>query len=414
MQFSEEINVMFLIEHPSRELDAIERLSSMLLKEYGFTSIIAPLHAHRHLVFKYKPDLICVHYCGAGDEYPVNFLKSVFPNAIFLSLNWEVRLAQYNIPYKAPKDNFARNTLFHISWDKQFTDFLLNNSVNSSNIYECGNLQLSSKILDVFEDNKDKEDVIGSSKGWDKIIFLPLNVWYGFASQQDLDLRLRRGFDPTALSKLVKYSRSIFNTICGDIRSIAERNPNFLFIFRPRPNESEAHYIDFLGDDDKQIPDNILISSNHSAFDYFPFVDAVVSNWSTLTFDAKYMGIPSAFYLNHLDLSWLESELFNFSGNTIHDKDTLEQFLCESQKHSFEKEIKDHAMNCLYSHTNALAKLLQQHDTLPLRSFSVFKNFTHLHSVWIHFRNYSLWRLLSFLGHKVYFGKEFFKIRKKQ
>lgn len=55
-------------------------------------------------------------------------------------MNWEEYLSPYNFEFKKPRDIFTRKEVYHIAWDENFYNFLVQSGVHKENIKITGNM----------------------------------------------------------------------------------------------------------------------------------------------------------------------------------------------------------------------------------------------------------------------------------
>ncbi|MGP2657645.1 hypothetical protein ACOJTA_11430 [Malaciobacter sp. WC5094] len=304
-----EVDVIFFVEHKDRELDSIEYLAKMLYNNYGVSCIILPIHFYLFYLIYYKPKLVVSYFISSKEHFPIPIVKSIYPKAKYLSMNWEQLLFPINLEFKRPKDEFAQREIYHISWDENFYNYLLSMNVKPDNIRITGNIALFLMEKSIEEKKKiiyNKLNSRYSFSSYEKIIFFPMNLAWAFFNKEDLDSRLKNGYDPKILYAHHELAKKYLSVLLKWISKASKEYERYLFVIRPHPYIVEDDYINAFGEMSLSINSNIVISKEATVKEWLSISDKNYSNWSSVIYDANVMGRHGSLLVPFSRPKWLE------------------------------------------------------------------------------------------------------------
>jgi hypothetical protein len=130
------IDVLWLVEHVARELDVACAASLRLAQEYGRSVAIEPiLGSSARVRASYAPRVVVTPYCYSADDTGLwEFVHGWPEPPVFFSLSWEQLYYGAYVAFKAPRDAFARQQVFHHAWGDFFKEYLVNAGVPETGI----------------------------------------------------------------------------------------------------------------------------------------------------------------------------------------------------------------------------------------------------------------------------------------
>ncbi|MAD40839.1 MAG: hypothetical protein CL623_00400 [Arcobacter sp.] len=321
-----EIDVIFFVEHKDRELESIELVKSKLTKE-GISSIIVSTFFHLLHLFLYKPKVIIFPYLLSKKVWPVDFVYEIYGDDVYyINMNWEQLLSSASQEYKKPQDEFVKNQVIQLSWDKHFkNNFLLKYEVERKNIHISGNI--ANEILHNLIDKKNEwrnnlaiEFNLDTSKKW---LFMPMNYGWAFSTDELIKGRISSGYDEKIAWEYKKYSQKCLKEFILFIENLSE-NYNYEIIIRPHPSITEEQYKNEFEKEINSIPQNITLNKSYSIREWIIASDIVGSSWSTSVWDAHNIGKPVFLFTPYPRPVWLDV-WWNKEVNNIEQFDSYEE-----------------------------------------------------------------------------------------
>jgi surface carbohydrate biosynthesis protein len=279
------IDVIFLFEKASRELDIICFLKIMLEEKKISVEIVQQNTQSKEAIHKYIPKVVVLPFCYQNRSNNQYFRH--WRAAKYISLNWEQFLYEGNKIAKTPRGNFATQNVIHCAWTEGYKALLKDCGVKVENIKIIGSLPLS--ILDQkYKDYiKNKDEIsekynIESNKKW---IFFPENFGWAFYEKNMLDQMINDGQHPNDVMQMKKFSTKSFYESMKWINKLIQEK-DVIVILRPRPATSildvEKKLLEFSIDK----PKNLYIIKELTVKDWIHSSDIVVSSYSTTLIEA--------------------------------------------------------------------------------------------------------------------------------
>jgi surface carbohydrate biosynthesis protein len=287
------IDVLFLVEHVDRELDAVTSIIEKLQSNFGILSDARNYYYDlSYAVGRYEPKMVVVpFFYGLDHLHPITLFER-WPNSRFLNLGWEQILAKLDVSMKVPRDDTARTRVHHICWTLQHHNFLEHNGVLKDHLHLTGNPVM--KFYDQPYKNyfKSRERLAGHH-GLDptrKWVLFPENYIFAFLSDQHMqNLARHQNADLQFLEQAREYcDRSLkqFFTWAKDL----DRENDPIVILRPRPATTRDQMVDFMRRASGMPAESLRIIKAETAREWILAADHVISSFSTTLIEAALAG----------------------------------------------------------------------------------------------------------------------------
>lgn len=269
------MRIIFLIEHKKRELKYCNLIANRIKQhdesiDIKFLSIKFDGWRLGYL----KCDILFVPFIDSLKSWPFRLIANNNKMPWIINLGWEQELHAANKRAKLPKDEFCLQKVTFVSWSSDYKEFLKSAGVASKNILSVHNYNRV-----ILETIRNKCFVTKNNiKKFN--LFLPLNFTWVFLGKEVIRSKVKHGYGQKNAEAFYDYSLVAFDEMSAFLKNVGNR-PEYSLIIRPHPYETIQDYkkhFDF---------NNILITDQHTALDYIPKSDAVVSNWSSVVLDAN-------------------------------------------------------------------------------------------------------------------------------
>lgn len=307
------IDIVWFIEHISRELDVAASVSILLNKKYKKTIKVAPLNSLD--IFKnYNPSIVLLPYCYSIKDAILRNCFKYWPEAVFVNLSWEQIFYQANLEYKAPRDIFAKKFVIHHAWSSKRKNFLMERGVAQKNIFVNGHpaYRLYKKpYRNIFAAKKElaKRFKLNWQKKW---LFFPENYSWFFYSDHNIKEIIRQGQSEKVVLTMKRYCGEALSQVFHWLNDAVQKyGREFEFILRPRPAFSLDYFkkkVQFLF---PRLSEKIRVIKDYSVREWILSSDIVISSFSTSLIEAAVAG-KSVYMLDpipfpqELKASWYE------------------------------------------------------------------------------------------------------------
>ncbi|WP_201523463.1 glycosyltransferase family protein [Aliarcobacter butzleri] len=315
------VDVIFFVEHKDRELDSIKHIADKLKKMFNYKSVILSVNFHLHYLFLYRPKLVVSFYISSVNHHPIPIIKMLYPDVKYLSMNWEQLLSPINLEFKKPRDKFTKEIIYHIAWDKNYFNYLVENNVKIENVNVTGNISLLllkqtiDKEKERYYDELDKKYSLSKYK---RIIFFPMNLAWAFFNEKDLSSRVQLGYDINTLNEHHELAKMYLKKLLNWVSLSSHILNDYLFVIRPHPYITEDDYIEAFKSFNLNINKNVVISKEYTIKEWLAVSDKIYSNWSTVVYDANLMGLDSSLLSPFPRPKWLN---VNWNDQVLNIKD---------------------------------------------------------------------------------------------
>ncbi len=284
-------DILFFIEHEDREGASVQRIKKEL-ENIGKKVIVLSLEFHAFLFNKFDPLIVIIPYGFSKEQWPINALIEIYPNARVVNLNWEQLLTPINQHFKKPRDDYFRDKVIHLCWSDEFKNFLIENQVDESNIFVSGNV--SYELLEEecgkqieFKSDLSKKYGLNCNAKW---IFLPLNYAWAFISDAEIEGKIRKGYDPVNAWVYKEYASKCLVRFLYFLQELSLKHPEYQFIIRPHPSISCEQYNTRTKDLGISMPKNVTFTKELTIREWIIASDIVGSSWSSSVWDAVNSG----------------------------------------------------------------------------------------------------------------------------
>lgn len=282
------MDFLFLVEHISRELDAVTCIAERLRRASNASVEIKSYFLDAdHVLATYRPAVVIFPFYYGMNSSNTRYW-SAWPDATFLNMCWEQMLSRIDITMKVPRDDSARDGVFHFCWTERHRDFLSGNGVAPERLIVTGNPAM--KLYDApYRDFFDTRATLARRHRIDarrKWVLFPEAYQYGFMSDdwmrwivenQHGDLRL--------MQEAREYSRHCLDlllTWANELRLVEDP----LFIIRPRPSTPREEARRYLARVLAEPAANIVVLKEESVREWILAADHVISSHSTTLIEA--------------------------------------------------------------------------------------------------------------------------------
>ena len=320
-----DIDVLFLVEHVDRELDAVTCLVHKLQERFKIMADVRNYyHDFEYSLKRYNPKVVVFpFFYGADHLYPIEYM-SRWPTARFVNLAWEQILYKLHQSVKVPRDPVAKNNVFHLCWTTKYRDFVASLGVSQDLLCLTGN-----PVMKFYDDPyrkyfKTRED-LAKTYGID-----PVRKWVLFCENYRLH------FIPTTISRILVNQQNADPQLLEQARAYCDRSlrqffawareldgeNNPLLILRPRPATPHEHMVAFMREAAGACGKSLMIIKTESAREWILAADHVISSHSTTLIEAALADKPIHIFSPEPFPEALEDEWYGFVP-TLQDREAF-------------------------------------------------------------------------------------------
>lgn len=288
------VDVLYLLEHPSRELDIACAITQVLKKKYNLKVEIASLSFDLWKTIQtFEPRLIISPFFYSAKDHAIYDLKYHYPGVPFLALNFEQAISQSEATYFCPKDEFARNHVWHLAWAESYRQLLISKGVRSEKILLAGNPHLA-LLMPPYIGTIPPRAELARRFGLDigkKWIFFPLNYTWAFLTADQLQGRIDRGYNA---DRAHRYRDFLVKSLeaSADWWLEASKLKDVELIIRPKPNAPKEEFLKFIERRWGEIPSSVHIIQDLRLTDWVGAIDMAFTSFSTSIFQTLLMDKP--------------------------------------------------------------------------------------------------------------------------
>lgn len=355
------IDVLYFIEHVSRELDTACIVKYLCKKKYGLSVKIASLPFEvDSVIHQYQPHIVALPYLYSSKSTKIPPIIKHWKNLTYLNLNYEQFFSNINRKFKAPQDSFVRNEVYQIAWSKSFKDYLVNNGVEESHIFITGNpsyILYKKPYCKYFPTrsalaNKHR---LNPQKIW---LFFPEN--YGWAFKTDKEIKLtyiNLGYDIKVAYKNRTFNQKSLKKVIHWFNCIAQ-DQKLEIIVRPRPAISQIAYFKQFQRELGRIPESIHIIKDGSIREWNLACDILVSSFSTSLLEAAVAKKPVYILEPYPFPEWLYTDWFDLVPH-IKSLKELEYICIHNPDSTSSQRAEDYVLQTNLSGGDAIANIAQ-------------------------------------------------------
>lgn len=287
-------DVLILVEHVDRELDAVSCIAHLLHREHGLGAEIRNFYADMPFALKrYYPRVVVTPFFYFLNHHPMKDYVAAWPNTKFVNLAWEQINYKLNRAIKIPQDNFAKQNVKHVCWTTGYRDFLCNLGAPPENVILSGNPVM--KFYDFPYCNYFANRAsLARDYGLDparKWVLFPENYRWGFLNDKQVQAFVAQGADPVFIEQARDYCRRSLAKLISCFQAF-DRSDAPQIILRPRPATAIAEMTALISNAGLELPKNVALIKGHSAREWILAADHVISSYSTTLIEAALAGKP--------------------------------------------------------------------------------------------------------------------------
>lgn len=282
------IDIVWFIEHISRELDVAVAVSVLLNKKYHKSIKIVPLSSVS--VFKeFKPAIVLLPFCYSIKDITLKKCLKYWSEAVFINLSWEQIFYKANLEYKTPRDLFAKKFVYHHAWSLKRKKFLMEKGIPENKIFVNGHPAYrlyGAPYRKVFITKKGLAKILGLDyrKKW---LFFPENYSWYFYSEYNIKEIIKQGQSAEVISAMRKYcGEALLEVLDWLNQAIGKYGDKFEFILRPRPAFSLEYFKNKVEKLYPQISPKLHLIKDYSVREWILASDIVISSFSTSLIEA--------------------------------------------------------------------------------------------------------------------------------
>ena len=354
------MDIIIFVEHQHRELPLLKKVADSLAQNTDANIGIFSLIFDAHKLFFYQPKIVVLPYAISSENWPIRLIRKLYgDNVIVVNLSWEQMLFGVMEEYKKPVGQYIKENIYHIAWHEDFKSYLEYNGVLSNNILICGNPKsedLNDRLI-TKEKNVKLLEYLQKEK-YENNVFFVMNFSWAWHTDKEVQGKINQGFPEDKAWEYRQFAQKNRQAFLAMITELANRKPRTQFIIRPHPSISVQNYQDSFRDEGLQIPDNVLINQEFSAYDWLTECDFAGSSWSTVCVDAAYANIPSFFYAPFERPKWMDPWWINIIPN-LSTIDQIIDFINKTTHTAIQKPIEAEKLNFSQNLSSNLKKIYQ-------------------------------------------------------
>jgi len=282
-----------LLEHRDRELEVVLGIARQLKHRHGlsvavgstlYDKITAPLRVVPTVVaFPTRTAMMSVFYATYGDD------------VVYVNMNWEQMLSEFNMRYRRPRGAFVTETVKHCAWGSAFRQFLVENGVAERNVFITGRpintiLKRAATRAGELRERLGRQFNMDTRRRW---LFFPMTCLHAFFSDYHV-----RSFVGAEIAEEMAFGRrayvlSTLEEIFRWIAALTEGSERIEVIMRPHPAVSARQHEDLFIATVGRVPRHVHVIKDHTALEWLVASDLCYTNYSSLALDAWVVGKPA-------------------------------------------------------------------------------------------------------------------------
>ena len=289
------IDVLFLVEHVDRELDAVTCMVDRLRSDFGIASEVRNYYQDIFSSLRrYDPKIVVFpFFYGADHFHPVTYMER-WPNAHFVNLGWEQVLQKVDVSMKTPRDQIAKTRVHHICWSHQHHEFMADSGVRPDRLHVAGNPVMQFYYLPYRKYFKSRAQMAADhkldlAKKW---VLFPENYFFAFLSRKALEnLATSQNANIEHLIQSREYCDQSLRLLFEWTKDL-DPSKDPIFILRPRPATTQDQMIKFMHSAVGSPGKSVRIIKAETAREWILAADHIVSSYSTTLIEAALAGKP--------------------------------------------------------------------------------------------------------------------------
>ncbi len=283
------IDVLWLVEHVSREMDVACAVKYLAKKHHGVDIHVRSMyHDAQRTMYLYNPAVV-VHpffYFLKGALATEDYVKT-WPEATHFNLAWEQIFYPFHKQLKAPADPYTREHVLHHAWGPFYESFLVKHGVPPDHIFLNGHpaYQLYKEPYCRFFSSRtqlSKQYLLNADSRW---VFIPENYRWAFIDEGKIERLTDQGAKREEMLAMRSFCQQSLDALIRWCQRAAKEG-NIEIIFRPRPATMTLDMMKYIhGVVGKNAP-HFHIIKNESVREWIEASDCVASSISTSLLEA--------------------------------------------------------------------------------------------------------------------------------
>ena len=230
------VDIAYLYEHASRELDVACAVTARLRNDYGLSvQILHWPQGFSEAVASLKPRLVTLPFCYSERSY-VNLLH-FWNESLFFNLTWEQLLYPGNQKAKTPRGEFALRHVVHHAWSEAYAGLLRDQGIPDEHIF-CNGQPAYALYDEPYRRYFPSRAELAARYGLDerkRWIFFPENYNWAFYSDATLQRFLADGQSLEDITEMRDFCNRSLHEVLNWCRTAAMKQ-DVEIILRPRPS----------------------------------------------------------------------------------------------------------------------------------------------------------------------------------
>lgn len=291
------IDVLLFVEHIDREYRIAQLLANELSDKYGFrVAIASTIFQGVSSLWKFYPRVVVTPSTALAKGSCAWMADGVWGEDVeFINLNYEQFLSSWRGSYKISSNPISRTRQYQCVWGPYFKKILLESGTQPDLILETG--RPYDQLLSKLKGNKEETRIQLSDEtklaDYDKTVFFALTDGLAFMTNTRINTIVSYGADKEMLLEHIQWVKRGFVLMMDFLDSLTKEYPSYLFVLRPHPSIPISSYKPFILERKLDLAENLLITKQHSAPEWLSISDLFVTNYSTLSIDARLLGVPT-------------------------------------------------------------------------------------------------------------------------
>ncbi|MEA3352073.1 MAG: hypothetical protein U9Q82_15820 [Chloroflexota bacterium] len=352
------VDILYFIEHTARELDIACAVKYLAQNKYNLRVEICSIAVGLgDTLARYQPEVVALPYCVSVHDLGLAQIVSHWPRARYINLSFEQLLGKTQKKFKAPRDDFSRQYVFHHAWGEFFAQYLQANHVTRSQIAVNGNpsyMLYRCPYKAYYQPRKELAQQYGldPEKRW---VFIPENYGWAFFEDHMLRDRIRRGFDPDDAYRYRDFARDSLRAAAGWWRD-ASKLDSIELIVRPRPAIPREQFIETVRAMAGDVPKTLHFIKQGTVREWILASDMIFSSYSTTLLEAAVAQKPLSMLMPFPFPDFLYAPWYDVAAK-VETGDAFFDVLTQPQLESNWQPLENWVIDNMMSNGDAIANL---------------------------------------------------------
>ena len=290
MSATRKIDVLFLYEHASRELDVACAVASHLRTRYGVSIEIAQSSYGLHWAMAgLTPRVVVLPFCYQERSHDSCLVQ--WRDAIYFNMSWEQLFYKGNSIVKSPRGAFAIRHVIHHAWSDYFARLLVGHGVPEQHIFTNGQpaYTLYDEPYRAYFETREilaRRNGLRPEKRW---IFFPENYNWAFYSNATIKSFIDNGQSQSDVSEMKDYCERSMGEVMRWLNS-ASSSGSAEYIVRPRPATPIEDFTRAVRNIIPNLSEHVHIMQDASVREWILASDVTISSHSTSLIEAAVAG----------------------------------------------------------------------------------------------------------------------------